>query len=433
MMPHRDEARHNAVAAAQEWLGTAGSTGERVLLIEDVLGRIRLVVWADAGRRQLLEALVRKATTEGDGTGYWSGDVWSGGEAPEPEREVYEAFWSRAMEIVPDRIRLGNRYREREGWFMPAENGPWPITRHGRAPVVAFYSFKGGVGRSTALAAFALQRARSGERVVVVDADLDAPGLGALLPADRQGGTQRWGVVDYLLERPLRPVDLGDDDHAFRDEEAVGSGEVLVVPAGRLDQDYLGKLARVDWEPSGTADKPAPLRRLLDDLSTQLHPQWILVDARSGFSDPAGVVLAGLAHLHVLLGTSSAQSWAGLALVLERIGAERVRRGRPRADCVLVHAMVPRTTALAQQSKVDFANQARQLFEEHDDAEDGSGEDFWTVGDAEVSDAPHVSVPLSYDEKLASFAYIGQVTPVLLGDEYRQLGERIRGRCGGDG
>ena len=38
----------------------------------------------------------------------------------------------------------------------------------------------GGVGRSTALAAFAIQRARLGERVAVVDLDLDAPGIGAL-------------------------------------------------------------------------------------------------------------------------------------------------------------------------------------------------------------------------------------------------------------
>ena len=47
-------------------------------------------------------------------------------------------------------------------------------------PIVVFYSFKGGVGRSTAVAAFAINRSRAGERVVVIDADLDAPGVDEL-------------------------------------------------------------------------------------------------------------------------------------------------------------------------------------------------------------------------------------------------------------
>ncbi|RMH27272.1 MAG: ParA family protein, partial [Planctomycetota bacterium] len=84
---------------------------------------------------------------------------------------------------------------------MPASSPPWKLPESGYSteeqPIVVFYSFKGGVGRSTALAAFAIQRARAGERIAVIDADLDAPGLGHLLSAP-EVGTAQWGVADYL-------------------------------------------------------------------------------------------------------------------------------------------------------------------------------------------------------------------------------------------
>jgi len=42
---------------------------------------------------------------------------------------------------------------------------------------VTFYSFKGGTGRSTALVNVAVEMVKSGLRVLVVDFDLEAPGL----------------------------------------------------------------------------------------------------------------------------------------------------------------------------------------------------------------------------------------------------------------
>jgi MinD-like ATPase involved in chromosome partitioning or flagellar assembly len=43
--------------------------------------------------------------------------------------------------------------------------------------IYTFYSFKGGVGRSMALANTAVLLARGGSRVLIVDWDLEAPGL----------------------------------------------------------------------------------------------------------------------------------------------------------------------------------------------------------------------------------------------------------------
>jgi MinD-like ATPase involved in chromosome partitioning or flagellar assembly len=43
--------------------------------------------------------------------------------------------------------------------------------------VITFYSFKGGVGRSMALANVAVLLARASNRVLCIDWDLEAPGL----------------------------------------------------------------------------------------------------------------------------------------------------------------------------------------------------------------------------------------------------------------
>jgi MinD-like ATPase involved in chromosome partitioning or flagellar assembly len=111
---------------------------------------------------------------------------------------------------------------------------PWhAVGENAGPPIVVFYSFKGGVGRTTSLASFAIQRARLGERVAVIDLDLDAPGVGTLLAADEKGTAAQWGVVDYLLERPVSEVDIRDYYHACRRQGVTGEGEILVIPAAR--------------------------------------------------------------------------------------------------------------------------------------------------------------------------------------------------------
>jgi hypothetical protein len=63
---------------------------------------------------------------------------------------------------------------------------------------VVFYSIKEGIGRSTALAACAWALADSGQRMLVLDLDLESPGLStSLLPASRQSA---YGITDWLVE-----------------------------------------------------------------------------------------------------------------------------------------------------------------------------------------------------------------------------------------
>jgi hypothetical protein len=71
--------------------------------------------------------------------------------------------------------------------------------------IVTFYSFKGGVGRTMALANVAFLSAWSGKRVLIMDWDLEAPGLhyyyrGLLDPVNAREIRQAPGVLDLLCE-----------------------------------------------------------------------------------------------------------------------------------------------------------------------------------------------------------------------------------------
>jgi hypothetical protein len=386
---------------------------------------------------------------------FWSDEIWMvSSEISKLDHQIYDGAWEEGRPCPEEpRLRIAERHRSKAAWFKQLSEVPWVASRvpgSNQPPIVVFYSFKGGVGRTTSLASFAIQRARAGERVVVIDGDLDAPGVGNLLTPDEPGTSPKWGVVDYLLERPgMQDVDLSDYYHSLRREalfgnEAAGSsssyyysqqrepaggghGEILVFPAGVINAGYLGKLARVDFEPT-EGGLPTPWPQFLEHIRQQLKPGWILMDSRAGLGESAGIFLGGVAHLHVLFGTSTEQSWQGLQLVLERLGAERVRAGKPQAECLLVEAMVPEDPTTAKKVKEQFNVRAQDEFEDHYYAEDPTeeGDDaMWFVRDAVAKDAPHRPVPISYRQSLAHFGQLDDVVPALLNEEYQLLEQRI--------
>ena len=80
-----------------------------------------------------------------------------------------------------------------------------------------------------------------------------------------------------FFESPYDSVELRDYYHACRQSDVTQSGEILVFPSGCLNDDYLGKLARVDFEPP-LEDAASPLAQLLHQVRNELQPDWILLD-----------------------------------------------------------------------------------------------------------------------------------------------------------
>ena len=440
-MQHLDDAHARAERELAAWLADKAKGSKwRALLVKDVLAKLRVVLWCPArqwkrGRTEINDRLREAATV------FWSGSVLQGQTGRHPDAGWQEKAWAQAApRDEGGRLRVLERRLGKTGWFEAPDAPPWAL--RGRAPaIVLFYSFKGGAGRSTALAAAALQLAAAGERVAVVDADLDAPGVGSLL-AGRDGAVASSGVVDYLLERRVggdgNPLDVGDYHHRYVTESAASAGDVFVFPAGTFDHRYVEKLARIDYgaPPDGSEH---PFVSLLKQIRRDLEPDWILVDARAGLGEVSGFLTYGLCHVHVLFGTLADASWRGLEHVLARIGGDRVRAGQRQANCVLAATMVPQSDAgLFRKLEDRFTDRARDAFSAHyyaSLADLDSPNEFWTLDDLESRDAPHVPVVLPYVERLATFRNIDEVAePVLFGEPYSRLVGRLldtTGRFGG--
>jgi MinD-like ATPase involved in chromosome partitioning or flagellar assembly len=426
-------------AAAVEILSAHSGEGqpiERAVIIDDIFGKVRILAWFAPLIPPTFSSDLKASLQARLGV-YWA-DLWVASGASEADRRVYEELWQASDEKAPS-VRLSERIRSRGFWLKFPSEPAWQVSQD-HPPVIAFYSFKGGVGRTTALASFAIQRARMGESVAIVDLDLDAPGVGTLLP----GGSdvqQNLGVVDYLIESPLYPeISLSDYYYLCLDGPSsppgvsiAGSGQIFVFPAGSLDSEYLAILSRLDLEP--VPDEPKhPLLRLLDHARRELRPDWILLDCRAGLSEASGFALSGLANLTVLLGTTSAQSWNGLRLVIERLGAERVGRGLPQTECLIVQTMTPENPQTADMAESGFRADAEDIFKEAYYAEDPIDEDddkFWYVRDMESEDSPHQPSVLYYSQRLAFIRSIEDVADTLAEDPaYSKLARRIASRFG---
>lgn len=418
---HFDEARDSAEHVLTAWLVDANSV-TAALLVADFFGKIRLLLWSnqDIGVEALAAALSSKCGE------WWSGDVLVVAPGEEDAARLYYSVWKTGRKsLVDTRLAVVDRHRNRSGWFNDTSQAVWLAPQDGPA-VIVFYSFKGGFGRSTTLAAFAIQRARAGERVCVLDFDLDSPGVGLLLNHDGEGGTAQWGVVDFLIEHATASLQLSDYYHHCN--RVAGDGEIVVFPAGIVNESYVSKLARIDFdEDAGAAE--SGINALLHRVRDELRPQWILIDSRTGISESAGQLLSGIAHLHVLLGTVQEQSWRGLGVLLDHVGKRRVLADREQAEVVLVQALVPAGEA-GKLARLSFQARSESEFTERYYLEAGQegGDSLWDTGDIDSLDAPHVPIALEYDARLAAFDDVSEVADILCGIPYSNLGERLVGR-----
>ena len=157
-----------------------------------------------------------------------------------------------------------------------------PIVNHPK--VVAFYSFKGGVGRTTALTHVAWLLAKNGKKVVVVDLDLEAPGLNT---AFNLRDIPQLGLVDYLYERAYAlensnfQISIGDIFTEVHVDET--SGQLIVVSAGQLGFSYFAKVD--DLKSTSRVDGIGSLWDVFkQDIIKQVRPDIILVDSRTGIN-----------------------------------------------------------------------------------------------------------------------------------------------------
>ncbi|MDG4553679.1 MAG: tetratricopeptide repeat protein [Candidatus Competibacter sp.] len=212
-----------------------------------------------------------------------------------------------------------------------------------KAAFVTFYSFKGGVGRSMALINTAGILAGRGFRVLVLDLDLEAPGLSYLDPnapdisPEQQQPRVRplqLGFVDLLsdakergeaadlfilsaneiAERYTQPYHLPEELREFKD------GSLHIMPAGKFDSDYAQRFDALNLRELYQEGLGEPLIRVFKQklVEADLY-DYVLVDSRTGFSDEAGICTRDLADYLMILSGLNRQNIEGTCEFLKTL------------------------------------------------------------------------------------------------------------------
>ena len=184
---------------------------------------------------------------------------------------------------------------------------------------VTFYSFKGGVGRTTALTHVAWILAMRGRKVVAVDLDLEAPGLSTAFNLQPQ---PKYGIVDYFYERSYLPegikasISITEIFGEVRIPNA--TGRLFVVPAGCLSLDYISKVD--DLHANTVIDGDQNLWSVFKrEIYEQLKPDVILIDSRTGINQWGALSLIQAADEAIIFLFPNEQNKQGIELLLRSL------------------------------------------------------------------------------------------------------------------
>ena len=184
---------------------------------------------------------------------------------------------------------------------------------------VTFYSFKGGVGRTTALTHVASILATRGLKVVAIDLDLEAPGLSTAFNLQPQ---PKYGIVDYFYERSYLPegiaprISIAEIFGEVRVPNA--TGRLFVVPAGYLNLDYVSKVD--DFHATTVIDGYQSLWSVFKgEIQEQLKPDILLVDSRTGINQWGALSLIEAADEAIIFLFPNEQNKQGIEVLLQSL------------------------------------------------------------------------------------------------------------------
>lgn len=242
--------------------------------------------------------------------------------------------------------------------------------------IVTFYSYKGGTGRTMAVSNVAWVLASNGCNVLLIDWDLEAPGLHRYLRpflvdpelANTPGLIEfMWDAAQVCMtpaepnqSSPSQPAAFPslEDYVVGLDWNFHGGGSIHFVPAGRQDENYAQRVNTFNWDNfyerlGGGKLLHAERERLREKYD------YILIDSRTGVSDTSSICTVQMPDLLVVFFTLNRQSIKGAAAVAASVSAA-VKANRNEALRIFP---VPTRLEEAEKEKLDLAvKYARRVF-----------------------------------------------------------------------
>lgn len=238
-------------------------------------------------------------------------------------------------------------------------------------PVIAFHSYKGGVGRTLSLLAFAKAWSanRPSQKLLIVDSDIEAPGLTWLMEEEENGDRENQISYFDLLEM-IQSSDLDNKeiitkivDHMQLQTMKIDNGKINVehyfIPTYRYEEQLLDIYASPDSIVKGYKKKYI-LAQKLSEMGKALGASTVLIDLRAGISEFSAPLLFDPRVRKYIVTSTSDQSIKGTQLILKEIC-----KGLP----VTKDSIIPKILLTMTLNEVDVAKLKGELLQVYDEQE----------------------------------------------------------------
>jgi MinD-like ATPase involved in chromosome partitioning or flagellar assembly len=222
---------------------------------------------------------------------------------------------------------------------------------------ITFYSYKGGVGRSLALSNIARRLSELNKKVCIIDFDLDAPGLQFKFNKDYSLPNFTKGIVDYIYDYSVEGK-ITDSILPFKYTLSPYNrnfADIDLIPAGNIyDNQYWKKLSMISWSDMFYAEESNGIQFFLDlkhKIETEIKPDFLLIDSRTGITDISGITLRLFANEVVILAVNNEENIFGSKMIIKNLlNKDAALFGKiPKINFVLTR--LPYTDSLEDKSK----------------------------------------------------------------------------------
>ena len=224
---------------------------------------------------------------------------------------------------------------------------------------ITFYSYKGGVGRTLALANVAIYLSRFGLNACLMDFDLESPGLHYKFPQFLETTDIKAGLVDYIYEfacTKIPPKSLNEFSIEIL-PSSESQGGILLIPAGNvLSLDYWQKLASINWNSLFYEEDSEGIPfflELKERIRKEFDPDFLLIDSRTGIAEMSGLCTSLLPDKVVFLIANNQENVEGARQILRSIQkVERLPEQKP-IDVTFALARIPEVQETREHEKTE--------------------------------------------------------------------------------
>lgn len=185
--------------------------------------------------------------------------------------------------------------------------------------IITFYSYKGGVGRSMALANVATLLSKWGKKVLMIDWDLEAPGLENFFREETKGvdWAKQKGVLEWLYAQQ-NGEEATWHDWVVAFQTSISKIDLHLLPSGKANGNYAEMLRDFDVSKFYAEHEGG---RAIEQFREELLAayDYVLIDSRTGVTDFGGICTIQLPDVLVMLFTPTEQGLAGTSKIARRI------------------------------------------------------------------------------------------------------------------